>query len=694
MDNISFGKRIVMLNSKLLDSCLIAITIVLLLYIDIDANIFGTIETNRAIYSPGNSVQFELVVNELPNNNELKVEYYHLNKIIDSINLPLFSTGRINWSWDAPDKDFCGYMVRVTAYDANLNIVQTSIAVDVSSDWSRFPRYGFLSDFSLLSNEQIDATIRNLNRYHINGIQFYDWHYKHHLPLKGDPKNPDNTWQDIANRTNYLSTIEQYINKGHEFGMNSMAYNLLYGAYEDAENDGVPTQLRLFKDKEHQNPDFHNLPDSWASDIYLIDPSNIAWTNYIVNKMSEVFNALPFDGWHLDQLGDRGTLYNYGGQKVTLNETFLPFLEKAETSLNTSLVMNAVNQYGQYGIAHSPVDFLYSEVWGNDDTYSDLIGIILNNNTFSENTLQTVLAAYVNYSLSSQVGSFNTPSVLFLDAVIFAAGGSHLELGEHMLANEYFPNNNLKMSEELKISLIQYYDFMVAYQNLLRDGGDFNPVYLNTLSDVDIKKYSQAGSVWNFSKLKNDSQIFHLINFTDANTLNWRDNYGDQVEPDTLTNIPVNFIATRKVEHLWFASPDFNKGCPKNLSFIQSNDTVSFVIPYLKYWSLIVADYSSITGIDNFETIIQNDLEIVGNYPNPFNPETQIQFIIKKDYKLKIEIFNLLGQKIDELANKIFSKGTHKISWKPNSCIPSGMYICNMIIDGNKFAQKKLLYLK
>ena len=94
----------------------------------------------------------------------------------------------------------------------------------------------------------MDGIISRLNRFHINGLQFYDWHYKHHMPLKGTPENPAPTWKDIANRTNYFSTIEYYIEAAHNHNMKTMCYNLLYGALDNAESDGVSEQWYLFKD--------------------------------------------------------------------------------------------------------------------------------------------------------------------------------------------------------------------------------------------------------------------------------------------------------------------------------------------------------------------------------------------------------------------------------------------------------------
>ncbi|MGD9487219.1 MAG: glycoside hydrolase family 66 protein [Calditrichaceae bacterium] len=658
------------------------------------ADSLGEIRTDQARYSPGDSVNFNLEITELPGNSILKIEYLFLNRVVDSVSYYPGNAGNFEWVWQTPNDDFRGYLVVISLMQDAVISDRTVIGVDVSSDWSRFPRYGFLSAYPYLSQAGVDATIAELNRYHINGIQYYDWHYKHHLPLKGTPENPAGTWPDIANRTNYFATIKRYIDTGHLHGMKAMAYNLLYGAYEDAQNDGVQDEWRLFKDTFHSDPDFHDLPDTWASDIYLIDPSNPAWKNYIFDKMSDVFEALPFDGWHIDQLGDRGARYNYSGQRVDLNQTFLPYIEQTKDAMDVSLVMNAVNQYGQQDIAKSPVDFLYTEVWWPNETYSDLVFIILDNASYSENKLSTVLAAYMDRSLSSQSGYFNAPGVFLTDAVIFAAGGSHLELGEHMLANEYFPNNNLQMSEDLKNQLVHYYDFLVAYQNLLRDGGDFNQVYLTSENDISIKYYAQKGSVWNFSKLKGDLQIFHLINFKDATSLNWRDDTGTQPEPETISNTPVYFTTQEKVKSLWLATPDFNGGNPENLLFSQKNDTVYFEIPYLKYWDMLVAEYDVNTGIDDGDLIYPGQARMLGNYPNPFNPETRISFELNASMHIELSVYNIAGQKIATLANQKFTSGQHSVSWKPESSLASAVYFAVLKTNEGNVLFHKLLYLK
>jgi dextranase len=304
-----------------------------------------------------------------------------------------------------------------------------------------------------------------------------------------------------------------------------------------------------------------------------------------------VFN---FDGYQVDQLGDRGSLYNASGEALNMATTFRPFLQAMKNAApSKSLVMNAVNQYGQQGIAESPVDFLYTEVWGPNEGYKDLATIIQNNDAVTGNVKRTVLAAYMNYDLANSTGSFNTPGVLLTDAVIFAFGGSHLELGEHMLGKEYFPNSNLQMKPELKTAITSYYDFLVGYQNLLRDGGSFNaPVIACTNNKMTLNIWPpQIGQISVVGKEFANKQVLHFINFTSATHLNWRDANGTQVPPNTITDAAINFTSTKLVRQVWLASPDVNGGVAHSIAFTQSGNMVSFTLPSLKYWDMVVVEY-------------------------------------------------------------------------------------------------------
>ena len=134
-----------------------------------------TLSTDKAVYSPGETVTF--TASEMPTG-AIYVRYMHLGEEQGDAQ-PLSGT---TWTWTAPSDDFKGYMAEVYQRSAEGETILATIAVDVSSDWSRFPRYGFLSTFGEMNREASDAVISNLSRLHINGVQFQDWHWKHHWP--------------------------------------------------------------------------------------------------------------------------------------------------------------------------------------------------------------------------------------------------------------------------------------------------------------------------------------------------------------------------------------------------------------------------------------------------------------------------------------------------------------------------------
>lgn len=546
------------------------------------------ISTDKAMYSPGDKVIFT-TDKTLPAGT--KISYKYLNNEVQQQTL-----SGTTWSWIAPSQDFSGYMVELSGNENGKDKVYGCVAVDVSSDAARFPRNGFLSQYGQMSQADINNVMSGLNRLHMNWVQFQDWEWKHHLPLAGTPENPADSWKDIANRTNYRSTVQGYIRAAKSFNMKTLSYNLCYGALNDAAADGVSEEWYLFSDKSHTNKDVFQLPSPpFKSWIFFVNPANTDWQNYLIRRNDDMYKVYDFDGYQIDQVGNRDKkLYDYIGNEVDLPATFNPFIKAMKAGdPGKKLVMNAVNQFGQEGIATAPVDFLYSEVWAPNEGYSDLAKIIQDNNRFSNNTKQTVLTAYMDYNLAENPGYFNTPGVLLTDAVIFSFGGAHLELGEHMLGKEYFPNDNLKMHDDLKNAMIRYYDFLTAYENLLRDGGTLNnPLIASTDGKMKLNNWPPAsGSVSVIGRDMGQKQIIHLINFSNAASFDWRDADGKQPAPQMITTPGINFQSSKAVKKIWFASPDVDFGASRSIEFNQSGSTVTFTLPSLQYWDMVVVEY-------------------------------------------------------------------------------------------------------
>lgn len=547
------------------------------------------LSTDKACYAPGEAVSFSL--NALPEG-KATIRYQHLGKTISEQTL-----SSLTWTWQPPTEDYQGYMAELHGVSDGKDTIYSTIGIDVSSNPARFPRNGFLSAYGNLSKKEIATVMDDLNRYHINYVQFQDWHWKHHHPLGGSATQPMDVWTDIISRNCYRSTVQGYIDEAHKHGMLTLYYNLLYGVLEDYQSDGVSSEWLVYTDKQHRNPDKHPLGSPFKSAIYIANPHNADWCNYISARNDEVFAVFNFDGWQIDQLGGRGTIYDYNGANVDLPSAFGNFINKMKADQPTKrLVMNAVGQYGQQGqIASAPVDFCYTEVWDHSNTngYAIFSDIITNNYDWS-NGKQTVLAAYLNYQYGRKGrGWFNTPGIIMGTAAAMAWGGTILQMGEHMLCNEYFPHDNLSMSGELKRAMIAYYDFTVAYENLLREGDNSTWFGVDATSSKAI--FNQWPPVKNqiatVGRHVGERDAIHMLSYRNATHLDWCDTNGDQGEPDLINDMDVTISLSRQPVRVWFASPDYQQGAAIEMDFDYANGQLTLVLPAIKYYSMIVCEY-------------------------------------------------------------------------------------------------------
>ena len=105
-----------------------------------------------------------------------------------------------------------------------------------------------------------------------------------------------------------------------------------------------------------------------------------------------------------------------------------------------------------------------------------------------------------------------------------------------------------------------------------------------------------------------------------------------------------------------------------------------------------------VTGIESSSSeSIPNKYHLHQNYPNPFNPETVIVYQIPKAEHVKIEVFNLLGERMKTLINLFLAAGNHSITWDGKnyngSQVASGTYFYR-IKAGNFIQTKKMIYLR
>ena len=96
---------------------------------------------------------------------------------------------------------------------------------------------------------------------------------------------------------------------------------------------------------------------------------------------------------------------------------------------------------------------------------------------------------------------------------------------------------------------------------------------------------------------------------------------------------------------------------------------------------------------------IPKNYSITQNYPNPFNPSTTIKFGLPVESDVKLEIYNSIGQLIDELISERLSAHYYEVKWEAGKN-PTGLYFYKLTaVDinnpANRISQiKKMLFVK
>ena len=101
-----------------------------------------------------------------------------------------------------------------------------------------------------------------------------------------------------------------------------------------------------------------------------------------------------------------------------------------------------------------------------------------------------------------------------------------------------------------------------------------------------------------------------------------------------------------------------------------------------------VFSYSNIVEVD----FLLENYSLSQNYPNPFNPSTIISFTLTRSTLVTLKIYNILGNEITTLVNKVVPGGNHQIEFNATG-LPSGVYFYT-ITAGDFVETKKMALMK
>ena len=98
------------------------------------------------------------------------------------------------------------------------------------------------------------------------------------------------------------------------------------------------------------------------------------------------------------------------------------------------------------------------------------------------------------------------------------------------------------------------------------------------------------------------------------------------------------------------------------------------------------------TDVKDESEIIPGAYQLSQNFPNPFNPTTNIKFAIPNSGNVKLSIYNVLGQEVAQLINGFKEAGSHNVTWNASN-LSSGIYIYRLESAG-QIITKKMTLLK
>jgi len=117
-------------------------------------------------------------------------------------------------------------------------------------------------------------------------------------------------------------------------------------------------------------------------------------------------------------------------------------------------------------------------------------------------------------------------------------------------------------------------------------------------------------------------------------------------------------------------NPQFGNRMPQGGSLTQTQ------IELIRQWIEEGAFETPATSVERDNLITK--FELLGNYPNPFNPTTNIRFSLPEMADVQIQIYSLQGQRVETIYLGSISRGVHSVRFNAGS-LASGVYIYRII---------------
>ncbi|HDL01488.1 MAG TPA: T9SS type A sorting domain-containing protein, partial [candidate division Zixibacteria bacterium] len=256
------------------------------------------------------------------------------------------------------------------------------------------------------------------------------------------------------------------------------------------------------------------------------------------------------------------------------------------------------------------------------------------------------------------------------------------QIGEEgLLIVEYsLHNNSVETITDLHLGLL--HDFDLSDNDQLEYDPSLSLIYQQNNSDMFVG----VVALKNLSSFKMFENLSGKKGFTNSELLTIMSDTANDIR-DTITGDLMFMTSTNKFSLTSNESFDvaYAYVCGNTLNELYDNAVIA------------KQKYDITTDLNDNTLSLPKQFELFQNYPNPFNPTTKIQFNLAATSEIKLEVYNVLGQKVKTIADTKLSAGVHEYQWDAtddaNQSVASGIYFYRLSND-EQFKTHKMTLLK
>lgn len=212
------------------------------------------------------------------------------------------------------------------------------------------------------------------------------------------------------------------------------------------------------------------------------------------------------------------------------------------------------------------------------------------------------------------------------------------------------------------ILISNFYDQPILYRNTLTDG---NWIKINL--EGTITNRNAFGSI---IELETDTAVFrkyhHGAHF-----------FGQNILPIHLGLANAEVI--NRISIYWL------NGTVEHFQNIEVNQSITI----RETEGIITSSYREHPSSE----LAKNEIRLQGNYPNPFNAGTQIQFSLQRPGLIQLTLFDVIGRKVFHQSQFFSGSGSHQISWNPDH-LNTGVYFYQLSTGSHTSEVGKMLLVK